>query len=467
MDEQEELEFVRTVPNSNHENVPSTSKRSSENCYLVRDFKHGICNFFSQFARELVLNGEERVERGTLDEDDFKLDDDDQIAKYDTKNLETYWKKHVVQKPLGLRIYFGLTNVMHRTFPMLFVYLFIFYIFTTLLLIRICPSVSLDSNQTPVSASRSHGDISVNEIIIRKLATNYLGYDPSINGTHFCNGFVDMFKIWREKEVILTRILTFLIGFYVSFIVRNWWQQLKTFPAIDTLCISMGSFISIDSQYKESEVEVQVNRKRMSVKKFKKDIVRLFLLSWTMCFCRISTRLRRKFNSPQMFNSMRLLTRKEYNKLKTKNKDGWLEKWSIPLLWANKMICIVDKEMKDSKGNLQKLVTIKETKDVGLALFKFKDALQQLTNQYYFKIPGLMHQVICTALYFFLCLGVLAGQGTVYHTQDKMSLIGKLIFNFPLYYCMKYILLIGWIKIAKDLQNPFGDDRYECYNSIM
>ena len=123
------------------------------------------------------------------------------------------------------------------------------------------------------------------------------------------------------------------------------------------------------------------------------------------------------------------------------------------------MICNVDKETKDSEGNLQDFIKIKETKDVGLALFRFKDSLQQFTNQYYFKIPDLMHKVICTALYFFLFLGVLAGQGTVYHTEDKMSLLGKLIFNFPLYYCMKYVLLIGWIKIAKDLQNPFGDDR--------
>lgn len=459
MDVQEELEFISTVEHHKCQNVPQIIKTPTPHFNFARKCKNGIIHFFSQFGRELVLNGEERVKRGELDREDFELDEDDHVAKYDINNLHTYWKQHVIQKTFGLRIYFGFTNVLHRTFPMLFVYLFIFYVFTTWLLIHICPSVSLGVNQTPVSPSRSHADISMNEVIFRKVATNYLGYDPSINRTHFCNGFVDMFKIWREKEVKLTRILTFLIGFYVSFIVRNWWQQLKTFPAIDTVCISMGSFISIDSKYKESQVEVQINRKRMSVKKFKKDIVRLFLLSWTMCFCRISTRLRRKFKNPKMFNLTQLLTRKEYKKLKTKNPDGWLEKWSTPLLWANKMICNVDKEMKDSKGNIQKLVQIQETKDVGLALFKFKDALQQLTNQYYFKIPGLMHQVICIALYFFLCLGVLAGQGTVYHTEDKMSLIGKLVFNFPMYYCMKYILLVGWIKIAKDLQNPFGDDR--------
>ena len=458
---QEELQFVRSEMDTEYQSVAKQQKKSNvKNNFRVPCTKR-IYNLCKQFVRELVLNGEERVKRGKLDEEDFTLDEDDHVARYDPSNLEEYWKHHMIPKTLGLRIFNGFANVMHRTFPMIFVYLFIFYIFTTLLLINICPSVSLDENETPVSKTRSYEDISVNEVIIRKLATNYLGYDPSMNGTHFCNGFVDMFKIWREKEIILTRILTFLIGFYVSFIVRNWWQQLKTFPVIDTLCISMGSFISIDSRYKEKDVQVQINRKRVSVKKFKKDIVRLFLLSWTMCFCRISTRLRRKFNTPLVFNSMRLLTRKEYNKLKTKNVDGWLEKWSTPLLWANKMICNVDKETKeDSKEeHLEKLVYIKETKDVGIALFKFKDALQQLSNQYYFKIPGLMHQVICTALYFFLCLGVLAGQGTVYHTEDKLSLIGKLVFNFPLYYCMKYILLVGWIKIAKDLQNPFGDDR--------
>ena len=455
MEDQEELRFVRTEASPDHE---MAKEKKNSKFHPASKCKSGISNIVQNFLRELVLNGEERVKRAELHEEDFQLDEDDHVAKYDSKNLKIYWKNHVVQKTLGLRVYYGFTNVMHRTFPMLFVYLLIFYVFTTCLLIHICPSVALNVS-SPVSSSRSPSDISVNEVIIRKLATNYLGYDPSINGTHFCNGFVDMFKIWRQKEVILTRILTFLIGFYVSFIVRNWWQQLKTFPAIDTLCISMASFIAVDSQYKEKEVEVQINRKRMSVKKFKKDIVRLFLLSWTMCFCRISTRLRRKFKSPKVFNSMRLLTRKEYKQLKTKNEDGWLEKWSTPLLWANKLICTVDKEMKDTKGNLQTFVQIKETKDVGLALFKFKDALQQLTNQYYFKIPGLMHQVICTALYFFLGLGVLAGQGTVYHTEDKLSLIGKLVFNFPLYYCMKYVLLIGWIKIAKDLQNPFGDDR--------
>ena len=90
----------------------------------------------------------------------------------------------------------------------------------------------------------------------------------------------------------------------------------------------------------------------------------------------------------------------------------------------------------------------------------FEERLKKKTAQYYFQIPGLMHQVINIALYFFLGLGVFAGQDIMHYYRDEsMPLIGKLVFNFPLYYCAKYVLLIGWIKIAKDLQNPFGDDR--------
>ena len=147
--------------------------------------------------------------------------------------------------------------------------------------------------------------------------------------------------------------------------------------------------------------------------------------------------------------------------VKTINGDGWLERWATPLLWANKMIGNVRQKEKNSSCNVQKnLVHINDTTRTEVILLNFKDALEEVTKQYYFQIPGLMHQVINIALYFFLGLGVFAGPDIMHYYRDEsMPLIGKLVFNFPLYYCAKYVLLIGWIKIAKDLQNPFGDDR--------
>ena len=195
----------------------------------------------------------------------------------------------------------------------------------------------------------------------------------------------------------------------------------------------------------------------------KKDIMRLLLLSYAMCFCRISVRLKSKLPSAQDFIDKRLLTEKEYELLKTKTKDGWLIKWATPQLWVNRLACNVENKkslqnLNPNIKNVDKYVKIKEPKEIGIALFKFKDDLQRLSNTYNFRIPSMMRQVILIALYFYIMLGAVAGQGNIFHLDNKMSLIQKLVSNFPLYYCVKHLLIIGWLKTATDLQNPFGED---------
>ena len=75
-----------------------------------------------------------------------------------------------------------------------------------------------------------------------------------------------------------------------------------------------------------------------------------------------------------------------------------------------------------------------------------------------YKIPDLMQQCITIAMYFFMFLGIFAGQSLTFHIGDKRSLFEKMITDFPFYYCIKYILFIGWLKTAKDLESPFGQN---------
>ena len=146
------------------------------------------------------------------------------------------------------------------------------------------------------------------------------------------------------------------------------------------------------------------------------------------------------------------------------NDDCWLEKWTTPLLWVNKMVRSVDKNIKitDDMGEPISLTAgvarFDDAKEVGIAISKLKDNLQILSNQYYFKVPDLMLQCISYALYFFMVIGVFAAQGEAFHPNDDRNIAQKLIADFPFYYCVKYSLLIGWLKAAKDLQNPFGED---------
>merc|ERR1712150_357629 len=56
--------------------------------------------------------------------------------------------------------------------------------------------------------------------------------------------------------------------------------------------------------------------------------------------------------------------------------------------------------------------------------------------------------------------GIFAGHGPTYHNKENTKAYwAQIIYNFPMFQCIKYILLFGWLKTAKDLQNPFGTDR--------
>ena len=388
----------------------------------------------------------------------FSVIDDNKVADYDENIISDHWNTHVIEQSWCQKLCNFLKHgVYKRTFPVILCYLIGHYAFALIMITTICKQDILDELQTNNSEEiTSSGPYNAIQFLFQ-----YFNETKINNVSDFCINYPDANYVWREKEHNMTRVLTLLIGFYVGFIVRTWWQQLRLFPTIDTLCMAMGSFLVVDPVIDEDSVGVEIGQGRVSIKQFKKDITRLFLLSWTMCLCRISKPLKDVFPGSKSFNGKKLLTKKEYDQLKTDTDDDcWLEKWTTPLLWVNKMICSVSKDTKvlDHHGDVENRVRFRDAKEVGIELFAFKKHLQQLSNQYYFKLPDLMQQCITIAMYFFMFLGIFAGQSMTFQTGDKRSILEKLIIDFPFYYCIKYILLIGWLKTAKDLENPFGQN---------
>lgn len=444
------------IPNDNTMEIKNKSlnhaKKQQSSTY-GRRFKGSVKNV----SRELTLNGAQRVRRSQPEQKDFDLNKDDKVAEYDTETLLSYWNTSWKKKSLRRRCYNGIADMLRRTLPLICVYLLLFYVFMILLQAYICPSSVLDAISAEQKQSNGCGCDSIN-------STNV----PHSNENHFCRSIIDMQETIQDNEKILNSLLTFFIGFYVSHIVRTWWQNMKKMPNVDQCCISLSAFLSTESSIGQDEAEVLVNGNKVTVKQFKKDICRLFLLSWTMCFCRISCRLKKKFNSPEIFIQKGLMTRLEFQKLQTGNDDGWLERWATPLLWADKMAWNVKKECKKETckkdpdncelkklKNFDKVIVNPSNGNVEKALLNLQDALDQLSKEYYNPLPGLINEVIVFAMYFFMGIGIIAGQG--FHS-DIPDFFDKMIFNFPLYFCTKYTLLLGWIKLAKDLQNPYGDD---------
>jgi len=441
----------------------STSKKIEKKA--SNSLMNGTRDFIKGFAREFILNGAERVNRKMIDGKDLILNKDDKVAEYEVEHLIQYWNDHVMKKCFWHNLTSGVRNIICRTFPLICGYLFMFYVFMAILQTFVCPpSIANSFHPSLLRNCQSESCDIKKENIIK---TENLTSEYQDERENFCLAFIRKQEILIENERILNRLLTFFIGFYVSFIVRNWWQNMKTLPSINTICISLNAFISTDFDIKEEDAEIKVLGNIVSVKKFKKDICRLSFLTWAMCFCRMSCRLKEKLNNPEAFYRSGLLTEVEYAKLKTNNEDAWLERWDTPLLWANKMIWNVRKkcEKEECKENASSCelknfhrILFNNNGSVEKALLAFRDSLESLSKQYYFPVPGLMQQVINLALYFFIGIGVFAGQSLRWETT---SLIEQILLNFPLYYCAKYVLLIGWAKIAEDLKNPFGDDIYD------
>ena len=190
-------------------------------------------------------------------------------------------------------------------------------------------------------------------------------------------------------------------------------------------------------------------------------IMRYCFLSWTMCLSRFSSKLSSHFPHPYAYNKKKLLIKREFEELKrgTNNETGtdhWLEKWTMPLLWANKMA----NDLNDIK-TITSDATIKDIKEgITTTLRRFQQSLSALNNFNKYPMPPTIIQILVIAIYAFLMLSILANQEV--HDYSKATgsqIVWWSISDFPVFGLMKYLLLYGWLKTAADLQNPFGRER--------
>jgi hypothetical protein len=140
-----------------------------------------------------------------------------------------------------------------------------------------------------------------------------------------CRNRVKLYFIfWDEHESTMTRIITFLLGFYVSMIGKRWWDQVyniqseilfhSTFsqvsklPDVDNLCLVLGGLVWAQPEPGPTSPEAALH--------FKKTIIRYALLSWTMCLARISSPFQDQFHSVQDYFEKHLLTNREADALK-------------------------------------------------------------------------------------------------------------------------------------------------------
>jgi hypothetical protein len=259
----------------------------------------------------------------------------------------------------------------------------------------------------------------------------------------------------EELKVIeksFSRVLTFFIGFFVSVSIRNYFQQVNLIPRFDTLTMGLDTFLWVDPTKKQENIKV---KGQYSAEDLRATILRYCFLSFTMCFSRFSPQVNRHFKNPITYNNKKLLNKREFEELKRGTREGtdlWLDKWAMPLLWANKLV----NDLGDIKG--AKVKDIKE--GVTTTARRFQQNLAAINNFSKYPMPPQITQILVLAIYFFLVVSAVSNQGSHEYSKSRASFtITTLVLDFPLFTLMKYLMLFGWLKTAADLQHPFGSHR--------
>jgi len=252
---------------------------------------------------------------------------------------------------------------------------------------------------------------------------------------------------WDLYEKDFTKLITFLLGFYVSTIAKRWWDQVGRLPDADTLGLVLGGLVWAGADPDQSAKEVSLE--------FRKTILRYAHLSWTMCLSRISQPLRNNFMTSEAYIEKKLLMRTEADQLQMDSDSrDYTSQWWIPLSWAVSMA----NDASNNKFKGKKPLIPKDHKDVVGALFKFQKDLFHLAEYRLKPMPAIYEQAVWVALWMWVVMGTISSQNTVHHIETGRYLAFTLVMNFPIQRLLMYMLVFAWLRVADILSNPFGND---------
>ena len=224
--------------------------------------------------------------------------------------------------------------------------------------------------------------------------------------------------------------LTFVLGFYVTFVLTRWWQWFLAIPWPDQLALQLVNYVRGDDE-----------RARL----VRRTVVRYALLAMVLVLQLVSSAVRKRLPTLEHVVQAGLMTDDERKACEALRSD--YPKWWLPVRWALNVLA----EARD-EGRIADSILFDRLCD---AVIQFRAKLALLLVFDWICVPLVYTQVVNVAVhsYFLVCL--IARQ---YLDPAKHYAGHDLDLYFPPFTTLEFLFYVGWMKVAEVLLNPLGED---------
>ncbi|XP_070259363.1 bestrophin-4 [Myotis yumanensis] len=236
--------------------------------------------------------------------------------------------------------------------------------------------------------------------------------------------------------------LSFVLGFYVTLVVNRWWAQYTSIPLPDQLmCVISASVHGRDQQGRL----------------LRRTLVRYANLASVLVLRSVSTRVLKRFPTMEHVVDAGFMSQEERKKFESLKSD--FNKYWVPCVWFTNLAA-----QARSDGRIRD--------DIALCLLleelnKYRAKCSMLFHYDWISIPLVYTQVVTIAVYSFFALSLVGRQFVEPEAgaakplepgQDPGPALGDLDMYVPLTTLLQFFFYAGWLKVAEQIINPFGED---------
>ncbi|XP_052122189.1 bestrophin-2 isoform X6 [Frankliniella occidentalis] len=228
--------------------------------------------------------------------------------------------------------------------------------------------------------------------------------------------------------------MSFVLGFYVSLVVKRWWEQYRLLPWPDTLALFVSAAIpGVDE------------RGRL----MRRNIVRYAVLAYVITLNHVSVRVKKRFPGWQHMVDAGFMMECEKKIFELMDGKSPMSKYWMPLVWATNIINRARKEGLIQSDHVVQTM-LQELSDI-------RRRLGSLIGYDTVCVPLVYTQVVTLSVYTYF-MAQLMGRQFVETRHPDGTVTGDPDIFFPLFTSLQFCFYIGWLKVAEVLINPFGED---------